>query len=210
MPDPQYVQYGCGLSAPEGWLNFDASPTLRFERIPLVGALYTRNKARFPKEVRYGDIVKGLPLPEGSCHAVYCSHVLEHLALEDCRAALRNTYRILEPGGTFRLVLPDLRAGIENYLKNGTPDAAHQFIRDTHLGDERRRRGVRGLLVAWLSNSKHLWMWDYEALAHELESAGFVDVRRAQFGDSPDPAFSAVEARNRWDDCLGIECRKPT
>jgi hypothetical protein len=27
-----YVQYGCGLLAPQGWINFDASPRLRIER----------------------------------------------------------------------------------------------------------------------------------------------------------------------------------
>src|SRR5262245_22988509 len=30
-----YVQYGCGLSAPDDWLNFDASPTLWLQLIPV-------------------------------------------------------------------------------------------------------------------------------------------------------------------------------
>ena len=51
MSDGLYVQYGCGLSAPAGWMNFDASPTLRFERSP-IGFLYTRNRERFPRNVR--------------------------------------------------------------------------------------------------------------------------------------------------------------
>ncbi|MCI5142460.1 MAG: methyltransferase type 11, partial [Candidatus Electrothrix sp. ATG1] len=33
--EKQFIHYGCGLSAPESWLNFDASPTLRLQRIPL-------------------------------------------------------------------------------------------------------------------------------------------------------------------------------
>src|SRR5882724_7131927 len=33
----EYVHYGCLFCAPESWLNFDASPTLRFERIPILG-----------------------------------------------------------------------------------------------------------------------------------------------------------------------------
>ena len=56
------VQFGCGFTAPETWLNFDASPTLRVERLPLVSRLYTKNEQRFPPNVEYGDIVKGLPL----------------------------------------------------------------------------------------------------------------------------------------------------
>ena len=55
-----YVNVGCGFDAGDGWLNFDASPTLRFERVPVLGRLYTKNDARFPESVRYGDIVKGI------------------------------------------------------------------------------------------------------------------------------------------------------
>jgi len=64
-----YVQYGCGSSAPEGWLNFDASL-----RVPLG----IRGKV-FPRNVRYGDIVRGLPIKDGTAKAVYASHILEHL-----------------------------------------------------------------------------------------------------------------------------------
>ena len=34
-----YVQYGAGNQAVEGWLNFDASPTLRIQKIPIIGRL---------------------------------------------------------------------------------------------------------------------------------------------------------------------------
>jgi predicted SAM-dependent methyltransferase len=209
MADSQYVQYGCGLSAPSGWRNFDASPTLRFERIPLLGELYKRNKARFPKAVEFGDIVKGLPVADNSCRGVYCSHVLEHLSLEDFRKSLRNTLRILAPGGIFRLVLPDLKYCVDKYLQTAGPKAAHAFLQDTHLGHEHRSRGLRGLAVSWLGNSKHLWMWDYDAMEQELREAGFVDIRRAHIGDSADPAFNAIEEPRRWENCLGVECKKP-
>jgi len=111
----EYIQYRCGWSAPAGWRNFDASPTLRFERLPLIGKIYTKNKARFPDNVEYGDIVKGLPVKDSSCEAVYCSHVLEHLSCEDFRRALKNTFEMLGSGGVYRLVVPDLEHYIQNY-----------------------------------------------------------------------------------------------
>ena len=58
-----YVQYGCGLSCPAGWLNFDASPTLRLQRLPAIGRLFV-NSVRFPDRVHYGDIRKGLPIAD--------------------------------------------------------------------------------------------------------------------------------------------------
>ena len=54
MNESKYVQYGCRWSAPSRWQNFDASPTLRFERTPLIGRPYTKNQSRFPSNAEYG------------------------------------------------------------------------------------------------------------------------------------------------------------
>jgi hypothetical protein len=207
--DHLYVQYGCGWSAPPNWRNFDASPTLRFERLPVVGRLYTRNAAPFPANAEFGDIVSGLPVTPASCKGVYCSHVLEHLALHDCRIALRQTLKLLSPGGTFRMVLPDLEHSVRLYLANSTSEAASAFMVETGLGQERRPRGLKGLAVGWLGNSQHLWMWDHKALSRELAAAGFADIRRAVFGDSADARFTEVEDKGRWENALGVECRRP-
>jgi len=208
MQERLYVQYGCGWSAPRGWRNFDASPTLRFERLPILGRLYTKNTGRFPENVEYGDVVSGLPVGNSACDGVYCSHVLEHLALSDFRLALNNTHRILKPNAIFRLVLPDLLIYAQRYINSAAPEASMLFLRETCLGEETRPRSIKGLLTSWLGNSKHLWMWDFKSIVPELQQAGFADIRRARCGDSRDPMFAAVEREDRWEDCLGIECRK--
>jgi hypothetical protein len=201
-----HIQYGCGLSAPREWVNFDASPKVRIERLPLVGPLMSSGNGGFPVNVRYGDIVKGLPVPQQSCHAVYCSHVLEHLALSDFRTALVNTRKILASKGIFRLVVPDLRAAAMRYTADASDEAAIRFMSETFLGMPERKRGVMGMLRLWLGNSQHLWMWDFSSMRRELASAGFHDIRAAQFGDSEDPMFSIVEEQSRWEDAVGIQC----
>lgn len=202
------VQYGCGLCAPDGWISFDISPTLRVQRVPLVGKVLGRVGPTFPANARYGDIVRGLPTQEQSCDVVYCSHVLEHLALSDFRTALRNTYSVLKPGGTFRFVLPDIRYLAEQYVNATGPDASMAFMEKAYLGEKTRPRGLMGLLRSWIGNSSHRWMWDYDSMEQELKQAGFVDIRRAHFGDSGDPAFESVEDKHRWDDTLGVQCRR--
>jgi hypothetical protein len=203
-----YVQYGCGFSAPEGWLNFDASPTLRFERSP-VGFLYTRNASRFPGGVRYGDIIRGLPISDSSCRGLYCSHVLEHLALEDCDKALAHSLLYLEPGGIFRIVVPDFAAYVRTYNEHASDDAAIVFMESSALGRRQRLRGLQGLLQHWLGNSAHLWMWDERSLAARLRQHGFVNIRRAACGDSEDPRFAEVENPDRFIDALAIQCARP-
>jgi len=202
-----YVQYGCGTCAPEGWLSFDCSPTLRMQRLPLAGSLFQAvATTKFPERVRYGDIVGGLPVASESARAVYCSHVLEHLALDDFRTALANTLKILRPGGIFRMVLPDLRQIATQYLRDTGPEASIEFMRETRLGVEHRPRGLVSFVRGWLGNSEHLWMWDYESLSTALVAAGFREPRRAWINDSDDPQFAAVESPHRWENALGIEC----
>jgi len=84
-----YVQCGCGSSAPEGWLNFDASLRVR---------LGIRGKV-FPGNVRYGDIVRGLPIKDGTAKAVYASHILEHLTRADSKPRCETPGGYLSSGG---------------------------------------------------------------------------------------------------------------
>lgn len=207
-----YIQFGCGFSAPEGWRNFDASPTLRFERLPIVGRLYVRNKERFPQRVEYGDVLRGLPVPSNSCAGVYASHVLEHLSLVDFGEALTEVYRILTPGGIFRLVVPDLYTLCRDYISSydrGLPDASNDFLRNSYLGVVQRPRGLSALIRASLGNSDHLWMWDELSLHEALGAKGFVNIRRAQCGDCEDGAFGAVENPRRFEGACAMQSRKP-
>lgn len=204
----EFIHYGCGMSTADSWRNFDASLTLRLERIPFLGSLYTKNERRFPANAEYGDIVRGLPVPDESSRAVYCSHVLEHLPLADFRAALRNTYRMLRHGGVFRLVMPDLEFYVREYLRSSSSDAAIRFVRATHLGLESSPNTIMQRLIAVWGRSRHQWLWDFKSTEHELYAAGFVRIRRAEFGDATETRFRDVEDRGMWANCLGVECFK--
>jgi len=171
---------------------------------------------KFPEQVRYGDIVAGLPLPPDSVHGLYASHVLEHLSLDGARKALRNSFEILQSGGTFRLIVPDLLERAKIYIRaseSGDPLAAHRFVASSYLGCEEKPNGALGSLRAVIGNSGHLWMWDFKSMSSELEKAGFVSIRAARFGDAADPMFNRVENPDRFIDDgiaeVAIETRKP-
>ncbi|MEJ7760296.1 MAG: methyltransferase domain-containing protein [Gemmatimonadaceae bacterium] len=205
-----YVQYGCGFSAPAGWVNYDASPTLRIEKIPFLGQLYKKNIQRFPTNVRYGDIIAGLPENEDSCDGLYCSHILEHLSYDDFNKALANTYKLLKPGGLFRCVVPDLKSAAENYLESFEqyPNPASEFLKATMLGKRHRDTSLRGLIKYSMGNSEHLWMWDQKSLIFELQQAGFKSCRPCCFNDSADEIFKHVEEAGRFENAVAIECTK--
>jgi predicted SAM-dependent methyltransferase len=172
---PIYVQYGCGWSCPDGWMNFDVSPSLRMERLPIIGPFINVNARRFPENVLLGDIVKGLPIHDETVQGAYASHVLEHLSYEEFWIALRNTYKMLAPGGIFRLVVPDLESRARFYcdeLSRGRVDSNSMFLRLTYLGVSQRPRSMFSRLRASLGNSAHLWMWDYRAIREALHKSG--------------------------------------
>lgn len=205
-----YVQFGCGRDAPEGWLNFDNSPALRLSRSRVLGPPARRAGAvsAWPAGVRYGDVVKGLPVPFGSCAGIYSSHVIEHLTLPELRRALVHVHDLLVHGGVFRLVTPDFQGMVTGYLRRDDPDALYLFMKRSGFGSAEPKGGVRSRLRGLLGRDGHTWLWDFAALSSELTRAGFVQVRRAEYGDSEDEKFAEVEKPSRWHGALGIECKK--
>ena len=105
--DHRYVQFGCGMCAPETWQNFDAGPAFWLQsRLPfLTPLLVKKGFPPYPKNIVYGDVIKGLPVPPGSAAAVYCSHVLEHMTLDDARVE-----DFIDPGDD-RAFVPDVQEG---------------------------------------------------------------------------------------------------
>ena len=116
-----HIYYGASTSAVPSWLNFDASLTVRVQNLPVVGrplAKLSGNGFEFPVFLKYGDIIKGLPVPDASADGVYASHVLEHLSLEDLRERARRYVARVEAN-------PD------------DAEAAPWFVRDIELGEAR-------------------------------------------------------------------------
>jgi len=90
------LNVGCGAHFHPDWCNID-----------LV--------ASGPSVIEH-DIRKGLPFADGSFHAVYHSHVLEHLTPEQGKQLIGECQRVLTPGGVLRIVVPDLERITELYL----------------------------------------------------------------------------------------------
>jgi len=114
------LQLGAFDQAIAGWVNTDVTPHIFISRIPLAAEFLYRVRAMPPtryrqhkdgifRSLRYMDLTKPLPLATGSCSAVFSSHVLEHLFLDEVRRLLKEIVRILRPGAICRAVVPDLR-----------------------------------------------------------------------------------------------------
>jgi len=90
------LNIGCGSRYLPGWENLD------FRHVS--------------QDVKPWDLRKRLPYADGSMDLVYSSHLLEHLSPEQAEKLLKESLRVLKPGGVVRVVVPDLEALARNYL----------------------------------------------------------------------------------------------
>jgi len=211
------VQFGCGLSNPEGWLNFDSTPSLFVRSIPLsvqvakFAKIFAGHRPRIAlildnvifNNARYGDVVKCLPFLDNSVDLLYASHVLEHLPLKQFRIALKECRRILKQGGVFRGVVPNLRYFVDTYLNSDLKTKSIDFCLDSGLGAE----SFVNPLSRMRGDSHHI-MFDIETMLNELSNAGFSNVRQAFFRDSSKYSFCEIEVEGRWNYPvnIGFEC----
>jgi len=209
------LNIGCWLDVAEGWENIDASPYVRLSKIPLIGnsLLSVMGAPQFPPGIKYGDLIKGLKLPPNSCQLIFASHVLEHFTLPDFHTALKNLYWYLQPGGTLRVIVPDLEKYVKSYLAQrsdlaSAAQAAHNFMKISFLGETASRSTMFLRLKEVFSNSRHQWMWDEPSLSKALEERGFKDIRRCNYGDWADDRFGAVENYKRHWDAVCLEATK--
>ena len=203
-----YVQYGSGNIYIDNWLNYDASPTLRLQKIPIIGHLIKRD-VKFDKGILYGDIIKGLPIKSGSVKGLFASHVLEHLSYEDARTCLKNSFDLLKPGGCFRLIVPNLSFFIDEYQKKISSQkidknqAALEFNYRSGLGRKESSNSVLRRILLAFSNSEHLWMWDFQSLKTELHNAGFSDITEFKQGVAADKMFLLPEKDHQFFGSIG-------
>ena len=68
----------------------------------------------------YHDIEKPFPLPDNSVDRIISEHCFEHIEITKYPTILKELYRILKPGGLFRLAVPDYQSpGDCFYLEKG-------------------------------------------------------------------------------------------
>src|SRR4051794_35614670 len=92
------LNWGCGERPARGWVNSDVRD------LPGIDLCC--------------DIRDGLPTPGGYFDYVVSIHALQMLAYAELLPALAELRRVIRPGGTPRLALPDLDRAITAYRSN--------------------------------------------------------------------------------------------
>jgi SAM-dependent methyltransferase len=173
------------------------------------------------------NLASGLPFTKHSASVVYCSHFLEHLYfLTEAVPFLKEIYRVLEPGGTVRIVVPDMATLLRAYVENNTDvlDSRRNIWSDwnwesygTNLPSILPYAGVLEAPHMGSSQRLHRYGYDYETLHLTLARTGFVEITRQTFEKSSrsDLAecdrYSAQARKGSMQSfSLFVEARKPS
>ena len=94
----KYLNLGCGsiFSSDNKWSNIDFTS--------------------YSEHVIGHNLIEGIPFEDNYFDLVYHSHVLEHFTKVDGILFLKECYRVLKPGGTIRIVVPNLENIVLEYI----------------------------------------------------------------------------------------------
>jgi predicted SAM-dependent methyltransferase len=143
---------------------------------------------------------KTYPIPSNSLEGVYTEHCLEHITFEKCAENLKEFYRLLKPGGTVRVVVPDGQIYFDLYQAKKTdksvrlPYDDEEETPDISINRIFRRHG-------------HLFIYDFETMKLQLERAGFRDIKKESFRTGRDPRL-LLDLAERKVESLYVEASK--
>jgi predicted SAM-dependent methyltransferase len=183
----EYLDVGCGDNVREEFITLD----------------YNWN----PRLDICWDVTTGIPLEDASLRGVYTEHCIEHLSVEDNDALFGEFARVLAPGGTVRIIVPDGELYARRYLGllDGASDEPLPYAEDD---------GVRGLYTPMMSVNRifnswgHRFIFDFETMKAMLERRGFENVTREQYGSGRDPVL-LIDNENHVQESLYVEASMP-
>ena len=150
----------------------------------------------------FWDLRKGIPFPDESVSAIYSSHLFEHLSYQEGQGVLRESMRVLRPGGTFSICVPNARIYIESYL--GIRALPETYFSWRPAFNE--TTAIDAVNYTAYMDGEHKYMFDPENLLHILSRAGFVDVHERAMDphlDRPERDYESIYASARKPDSVG-------
>ncbi len=174
-------------------LNVGASPIWRNDEWYILDHKVSDKKSN----VIVGE-ARNIPLGDGECELLFCSHMIEHIPHIDLGLVFAEFNRVLEMGGVVRILAPDLFKIAKAYVENdeaffqaalkedenirtdlGNGGVLMNFIvspgQDTALFDRKLSKFISGL--------GHQYLYDFDMLNTILSEYGF-DVTRKEFSES--------------------------
>ena len=125
---------------------------------------------------------------------------MEHIPFESTLANLKEFHRLLKPGGTVRIIVPDGEIYVDTYTKRrADPSVVMPYGEKEETGMISINRIFR--------NHGHLFIYDYETFAMLMRKAGFTNIKKQTFGQGNDKRL-LIDRQERVVESLYVEAVK--
>lgn len=154
------------------------------------------------------NILRGLPFGTGSMHGVFSEHCLEHFPVPCVLQLLHEVHRILCPGGTVRIVVPDGELYLRTYVNRVQGNSALRFPFETRESRDPLWTPMASVNRIFYQDREslagHRTIFDFDLLAKLLRHCGFSHVERRGFRRGRDPLL-LIDTPERQIESLYVE-----
>jgi predicted SAM-dependent methyltransferase len=183
-----YLDLGCGPNTHDNFINLD------FQWHPGVDVCW--------------DIARSIPFRTASMKGIFTEHCLEHFSMQTAGAILRECRRILAPGGTLRIVVPDGEAYLRTYCLQLDGDLSTRFpYQDYEIFEGIHSPMLSVNRVFYQDRDSpygHRFMYDFHVLNLLLRHCGFGSISRQSYRKGTD-ALLLLDSESRAGESLYVE-----
>jgi predicted SAM-dependent methyltransferase len=172
---PAMLEIGAGPNEKPGWLASDLTAQLQARRIPL-------------------DATKSFPLENATFDYVFSEHMIEHVPYEGGHNMLKESFRILKPGGIVRIVTPSLGfiVRIVSSDRSKFEQGYFEWFLRTVLPDAPIRSNAFFFNI-FVRDWGHTFIYDHQTLRHSMQAAGFTDITTCTLNQSSHRELANLE-----------------
>jgi len=206
------INLGSSTDSPPRWIGISGGITIFIFNLPVIfmALLYPftgRSKKMSFKEfyrkvksnkVLHHNLFYGIPFRNNSIPNVFSSHFFEHLTYESARFLFSESYRVLTPGGTIRILVPSLEVQLEKMkIALQECDAGNYELIQPYITEQ--------FVEIQDPFSYHRYMYTVDSLKKVMEKEGFSDVNEMTAGVGRMPDLNLLEKRKS----IIVEAVKP-
>lgn len=201
----QKLNLGCGNQVLPDWINVDYALGAKLYKLPLFPWLNSQLKLfnlEWHPDIFLWDLRQKFPWENNSIDVVYSSHTLEHFNKQQGLHFLKECYRILQPGGIMRIIVPDLNPIVQRYLKQEI--TADNFVDLLEVSYDNSHENLIKKIIAPLIKFPHKCMYDTNTLLRIMSVVGFACQSKQPF-DSEIFDINQIELSERTVDAVIVE-----
>jgi SAM-dependent methyltransferase len=142
---------------------------------------------------------------------LYAHHIVEHVWFDETQCFFRECHRVLRPGGTLRIVVPDAERFIRAYVSKEPMKDLAELLPESRLGGLRPYTPVGFISCAVHSGrmNTHRSAWYLETMSAALRrEAGFSTVLSSRCNHARDPNLAGHDTPHWAPQSLYVEAVK--